>query len=548
MGSRPRCGPATGGLTPLDAAAHTQTSFELPPLAGAFNFARHVIELNALRADKVAYVDDVGELTYGELSLRIRRFGDSLHKLGLRSEQRILLLLPDGNDWPVAFLGALHAGIVPIPVNTLLTATDYAYMIDHSGASAAIVSCALLATLREALSKVSNTSCHLIIVAGSSSSAASNHDGPYFADEIARGDSAYAGVSTQADAIAFWLYSSGSTGRPKGVVHTHANLYWTSELYAKRVLGITEGDTVFSAAKLFFAYGLGNAITFPLSVGATTILMAERPTPDAVFARLQQHKPTIFCGAPTLYAGMLASAKFPARDSVALRLCTSAGEALPREIGMRFAAHFGCDIIDGLGSTEMLHIFLSNRPGDVRYGTTGKPVDGYEIDIRDELGGPVRRGDIGDLWVKGPTSALMYWNDRTKSRETFHGPWLRTGDKYIRQDDGYFVYAGRNDDMLKISGQYVSPFEVESVLMQHQSVFESAVIGVTDAVGICKCKAYVVLRQDAAADESLATELQLFVKARLAPFKRPHYIEFVPDLPKTATGKIQRFKLRALSD
>jgi benzoate-CoA ligase len=521
------------------------TDAELAPLAAQFNFAHHVMDLNASRAGKVAYVDDVGELTFGELASRIRRCGDALRRLGLRSEQRILLLLPDCNDWPVAFLGALHAGVVPVPVNTLLTATDYAYMIDHSGASAAIVPRALVATFREALSKAANPSCNLVIVAGSSSSAASNHDGPYLTEEIARGDSAYAGVSTQADAIAFWLYSSGSTGRPKGVVHTHANLYWTSELYAKRVLGITEGDKVFSAAKLFFAYGLGNAITFPLSVGASTILMAERPTPEAVFARLRQHKPTILCGAPTLYASMLASATLPARDSVALRLCTSAGEALPREIGMRFAAHFGSDIIDGLGSTEMLHIFLSNRPGDIHYGTTGKPVDGYAIDIRDEVGSPVPRGDIGDLWVKGPTSALMYWNDRTKSRETFHGPWLRTGDKYIHQEDGYYVYAGRNDDMLKISGQYVSPFEVESMLMQHESVFESAVIGVTDDVGICKCKAYVVLRQGAAAHESLASELRLFVKNRLAPFKRPHYIEFVSELPKTATGKIQRFKLRA---
>jgi benzoate-CoA ligase len=535
-------------MTAMDAAIDTDTPLGLAPPAGPFNFARHVMALNALRADKVAYVDDLGELSYGELTSRIRRCGDSLRRLGLRSEQRILLLLPDCNDWPVAFLGALHAGVVPIPVNTLLTAADYAYMVHHSGASAAIVSHALLGTLREALSKVSNTSCNLLIVAGSSSSAASDHDGPYFADEIARGDSAYPGVSTHADAIAFWLYSSGSTGRPKGVVHTHANLYWTSELYAKRVLGITERDRVFSAAKLFFAYGLGNALTFPLSIGASTILMAERPTPEAVFARLQQHKPTMFCGAPTLYAGMLASATLPARASVALRLCTSAGEALPREIGVRFAAHFGSDIIDGLGSTEMLHIFLSNRPGDIRYGTTGKPVDGYEIEIRDESGGPVRRGEIGDLWVKGPTSALMYWNDRTKSRETFHGPWLRTGDKYIEQEDGYYVYAGRNDDMLKISGQYVSPFEVESTLMQHESVFESAVIGVTDEVGIYKCKAYVVLRQGAAAHESLATELRLFVKDRLAPFKRPHYIEFVSELPKTATGKIQRFKLRDLSD
>jgi benzoate-CoA ligase len=534
-------------MTAVNAAPDPFTPLVPSLPAGVFNFARHVMELNALRADKLAYVDDVGELTYGELAARIRQCAASLLRLGLRSEQRILLLLPDCNDWPVAFLGALHAGIVPIPVNTLLTATDYAYMIDHSGAAAAIVSRALLATFGEALSTVSNPSCNLVIAAGSSSSAASNHDGPYLADEIARGDSTYAGVSTHGDAIAFWLYSSGSTGRPKGVVHTHANLYWTSELYAKRVLRITESDRIFSAAKLFFAYGLGNAITFPLSVGASTILMAERPTPEAVFARLQQRQPTILCGAPTLYASMLASATLPARDSVALRLCTSAGEALPRDIGMRFAAHFGSDIIDGLGSTEMLHIFLSNRPGDIHYGTTGTPVEGYEIEIRDDFGVPVRRGDIGDLWVKGPTSALMYWNDRTKSRETFHGPWLRTGDKYIHQEDGYYVYAGRNDDMLKISGQYVSPFEVESTLMQHELVFECAVIGVIDAVGICKCKAYVVLRKDAVPYETLATELQLFVKERLAPFKRPHYIEFVSDLPKTATGKIQRFKLRELS-
>jgi benzoate-CoA ligase len=527
-----------------------ETRAESPPgLAplGAFNFARHVMSINALRADKVAYVDDAGELTYGELALRIRRCGDALHRLGLRSEQRMLLLLPDGIDWPVVFLGALYAGVVPIPVNALLTASDYAYLIDHSGASAAVVSHSLAATFRAALAKASTTSFNTLIVAGPLSGAASGYDGPHLNEEVARGDSAYAGAPTHADAIAFWLYSSGSTGRPKGVVHTHANLYWTSELYAKRILGITESDRVFSAAKLFFAYGLGNAITFPLSVGASTVLMTERPTPEAVFARLRRHRPTIFCGAPTLYAAMLASAALPARESVALRLCTSAGEALPREIGERFAAHFGCDVIDGLGSTEMLHIFLSNRPGDIRYGTTGKPVDGYEIDIRDEAGGPVRRGEIGDLWVKGPTSALMYWNDRAKSRDTFHGPWLRTGDKYSCQEDGYYVYAGRNDDMLKVSGQYVSPFEVESTLMQHDLVFESAVVGVTDSMGICKCKAYVVLRTGAVPYEALAAELQMFVKERLAPFKRPHYIEFVPDLPKTATGKIQRFKLRELA-
>jgi len=346
--------------------------------------------------------------------------------------------------------------------------------------------------------------------------------------------------------MAFWLYSSGSTGRPKGVVHTHANLFWTCELYAKRVLGLTEHDKVFSAAKLFFAYGLGNALSFPLTVGASVVLMADRPTPESVFTRIKQHQPTIFCGAPTLYAGMIASDHLPPKSSVALRLCTSAGEALPREVGERFTRHFGVEIIDGLGSTEMLHIFLSNRPGDIRYGTTGKPVDGYEVEIRDESGMPVKPNEIGDLWVRGPSAAVMYWNDRTRTRETFHGPWLRTGDKYTCLEDGYFVYAGRNDDMLRISGQYVSPFEVESALIQHEAVLESAVVGVPDGLGISKCKAFIVLQAGVIPSATLASELQFFVKERLAPFKRPHFVEFVSELPKTTTGKIQRFKLREL--
>lgn len=520
---------------------------DVAPPPEMFNFARHVIQLNAGRAEKVAYIDDLGELTYGELATQIRRFGDSLRNLGLRTEQRLLLALPDCNEWPVAFLGALYAGVIPVPVNTLLTANDYAYLIDHSGASAAIVSRALFANFREALARTSNSACQILIAAGPPAVPDTAHGGIDFTQLIAQGDANYPGASTHCDSMAFWLYSSGSTGRPKGVVHTHGNLFWTNELYAKPIMGLTAEDRIFSAAKLFFAYGLGNALTFPLSVGASAVLMADRPTPEAVFARLQRHRPTIFCGAPTLYAGMLASAALPARESVGLRMCTSAGEALPQEIGERFASHFGREIIDGLGSTEMLHIFVSNRPGDARYGTTGKPVDGYEVQIRDDLGHQTQQGEIGDLWVKGPTAALMYWNDRSKTRETFHGAWLRTGDKYVCREDGYYIYAGRNDDMLKISGQYVSPFEVESTLMQHASVLESAVVAITDASGINKCKAFVVLHRNVEAQSSLAAELQLFVKQRLAPFKRPHYIEFVADLPKTATGKIQRFKLRELA-
>ncbi len=364
-----------------------------------------------------------------------------------------------------------------------------------------------------------------------------------FEDFLAQ-DPAESPAATSPDDIAFWLYSSGSTGRPKGTVHTHANPYWTVELYGKRVLGLTESDIVFSAAKLFFAYGLGNALTFPLAVGATVLLMAERPTPDAVFKRWIERKPTIFYGAPTGYAGMLASPNLPRREQVALRLCSSAGEALPREIGERFTAHFGCEVIDGIGSTEMLHIFLSNRPGDVRYGTTGKPVQGYEIELRGDDGRPVANGEVGDLFISGPSAALLYWGNREKTRETFRGAWTKSGDKYVRDAEGYYTYAGRSDDMLKVSGQYVSPFEVEGTLVQHPAVLEAAVIGVADAHGLTRPKAFVVLKPGRDASGALGQELQAFIKERLAPHKYPRAIEFIDELPKTATGKIQRFRLR----
>jgi benzoate-CoA ligase len=352
-------------------------------------------------------------------------------------------------------------------------------------------------------------------------------------------------ASTGPDDPGFWLYSSGSTGRPKGTVHSHGNPYWTSELYGRNLLGLRDTDVCFSAAKLFFAYGLGNALTFPMSVGATTLLMAERPTPDAVFKRWRGGvggvKPTVFFGAPTGYAGMLANPALPARSDVALRLTSSAGEALPAEIGERFKRHFDVDIIDGIGSTEMLHIFLSNQPGNVRYGTTGWPVPGYEIELRAEDGKPVADGEPGDLFIQGPSAAMMYWGNRAKTRETFQGGWTKSGDKYVRNADGTYTYSGRSDDMLKVSGIYVSPFEVEATLVQHLAVLEAAVIGVPDAEGLTKTKAFVVLKQGGKATED---ELKAFVKDKLAPYKYPRMIEFVTDLPKTATGKIQRFKLR----
>jgi benzoate-CoA ligase len=352
---------------------------------------------------------------------------------------------------------------------------------------------------------------------------------------------------TGADDPAFWLYSSGSTGRPKGTVHSHANPYWTAELYGKRVLKLREDDVCFSAAKLFFAYGLGNGLSFPMSVGATTLLMGERPTPEATFKRMRGEvggaKPTVFYGAPTGFAGMLAHPQLPPRAALSLRLVSSAGEALPAELGERFKAHFGVDIVDGIGSTEMLHIFLSNTPEQVRYGTTGWPVPGYEVELRGENGEPVPDGEPGDLYIHGPSAAMMYWGNRVKSRETFQGAWTKSGDKYIRNADGTYTYAGRSDDMLKVSGVYVSPFEVEATLVQHTAVLEAAVIGKEDADGLTKTKAFVVLKPGAHTDEAA---LKAFVKDRLAPYKYPRFIEFVPDLPKTATGKIQRFKLRAL--
>jgi benzoate-CoA ligase len=524
------------------AAARVSNASELRGVPETFNFARHLQEENAARGGKPAYLDDCGVLTFQELALRVRKFGHALIKLGLRREERVLLIAPDTNDWPVAFLGAIYAGIVPVPINTLCNVQDLAYVIGHSGARAAVVAQSLLIGFKQARSQLaSDIDCRQVIVIGAVAEV--DEAETAFMGMLNSGDPSYAGAATHRDAIAFWLYSSGSTGRPKAAVHTHANLYWTAELYGKRTAGIRESDIIFSAAKLFFAYGLGNALTFPLSVGASTILMSERVTPEAVFSRLRQKRPSIFCGTPTLYASMLASLAIPAREEINLRLCLSAGEALPRDLGERFSSAFGCDIIDGLGSSEMLHIFISNRPDDLRYGTTGKPVEGYAVELRDEQGAPVRDGDIGDLWVSGPSAALFYWNAREKTQSTFHGSWLKTGDKYLRAD-GYYTYAGRNDDMLKISGQYVSPFEVESTLQEHASVLECAVVGVPDPQGLTKCKAYVVLRRTAAPTQNLATELQSFVKQRLAPHKRPQFIEFVPDLPKTATGKIQRFKLR----
>lgn len=508
-----------------------------------FNFAQHLLGANAGRAGKAAFIDDLGPLSHGALEDRVRRVATALLGLGIKREERVLLLMHDTTDWPVAFLGASYAGIVPVAVNTLLTADDYAYMLEHSRSQAVLISGAALPALKAALVKSNHEVRKVIVSRPVVPLSFGETDFEAFIEAHAPLPRA---AATGPDDPAFWLYSSGSTGRPKGTVHSHANPYWTCELYGKRVLGLNAADVCFSAAKLFFAYGLGNALTFPMSVGATVLLMAERPTPEAIFRRLTgSPMPTVFYGAPTGFAGMLASPALPRREQVALRLVSSAGEALPADLGERWQRHFGVDIIDGIGSTEMLHIFLSNQPGRVRYGSTGWPVPGYAVELRGEDGGSAPEGEPGDLYIQGPSAAMMYWGNRQKTRETFQGGWTKSGDKYFRNADGSYTYAGRSDDMLKVSGIYVSPFEVEATLVQHPAVLEAAVIGVPDEQGLTKTKAFVVLKSGGQVSDA---ELKLFVKDKLAPYKYPRQIEFVGELPKTATGKIQRYKLRELEN
>jgi benzoate-CoA ligase len=505
-----------------------------------YNAAYDLIERNlrAGRGNKVAYIDDRGRYTFGDLAARVNRFANVLDRLEVRREERVLVCLLDTIDFPSVFLGAIKSGVVPIAANTLLTPADYQYMLRDSRAEALVVSKQLWPQFKEIV-KDSPTLRHIIVSGGA-------EPGTLDLDALmAEAADTFQVAETTCDDPCFWLYSSGSTGKPKGTVHIQSSMIYTAELYAVPTIGINENDVVFSAAKLFFAYGLGNGLSFPLSVGATTILMAERPTPDAVFKRLREHRPSIFYCVPTLYAAMLANPAFPKKEELNLRRCTSAGEALPEEIGKQWSARLGVDILDGIGSTEMLHIFLSNRPGEVRYGTTGKPVPGYELRLVGDDGEPVAIGEVGELQINGPSSAIQYWNNVEKTKATFQGPWTRSGDKYSVTADGYYIYAGRSDDMLKVGGIYVSPVEVESALVTHDAVLEAAVVGREDDEKLIKPAAYVVLKAGRSATPEMAEELKQYVKGRLAPYKYPRWVEFVVELPKTATGKIQRFKLRA---
>ncbi len=506
-----------------------------------YNAASDMVDAHvaAGRGDKIAFVDGTRQITYGAFAAETNRAANLLTSFGLQREQRVALLLPDAIDFPVCFWGAIKAGIVPVPLNTLLTAEQYGYILADQRARALIVSPALLQVVQPILGGLSELT-HLIVAGG---------DAPVYGfslqAELAAQPASFTTAATAADETAFWLYSSGSTGAPKGARHVHTSMMETARLYGQGVLGIRADDVVFSAAKLFFAYGLGNGMSFPMSVGATTILLAERPTPTAVFATLKTHQPTIFCGVPTLYGMMLADTTCtPASGSQRLRTCISAGEALPAEIGRAWSNRFGVDILDGVGSTEMLHIYVSNRAGKVRLGTSGTAIDGYQIKLVDEAGQPVAPGEIGEMMVRGPTAADGYWNQREKSRATFEGQWMRTGDKYTASADGFYTYAGRTDDMFKVSGIWVSPFEVESALIGHASVLEAAVVPAEDTDGLVKPKAFVILKGGIEKSEALEAALKEHVKVAAGPWKYPRWIVFIDSLPKTATGKIQRFKLR----
>jgi len=502
-----------------------------------YNAAHDLLARNAARAGKPAFMDALSgeQLSYGELADQSHRFANALRAQGFAPESRVMLAMLDTPQWPVAFLGCILAGVVPIAANTLLTTPDFEFMLRDSRAQGLIVSHALLPAFAPLLGRIDTLK--FVVVAGAEECA------PHTTmAALLRAAPATPNVAaTCADDACFWLYSSGSTGTPKGTVHLHSHLIQTAELYGRGVLGIRESDVVYSAAKLFFAYGLGNALTFPMSVGATTVLLPARPAPADVFALLRKYQPTIFYGVPTLYAALLADPARPAKSELSLRVCTSAGEALPAEIGKKWTAQYGCEILDGIGSTEMLHIFLSNRPGQVRYGTTGQAVPGYALRIIGDDGRECADGEIGELQISGPSAAIMYWNNRAKTKATFAGEWTKSGDKYTRDADGFYTYGGRSDDMLKVGGIYVSPFEVEACLMTHAAVLEVAVIGVADADELVKPKAYVVFK---AGQSATMDELKAHVKQQLAPYKYPRWIEFVSELPKTATGKIQRFKLR----
>ena len=505
-----------------------------------FNLAAYLVDRNVAegRGSRPAILCGDETVTYAQVLDRSNRLGNALRGLGLQREQRVMLILLDTPAFAYSFFGALKIGAVPIPANTQLKPADYEYLLNDSRAAIAIVSQPQLAAIESIPRERLRYLRHIVV------------DGPQRRDGfdglVRQASAELETEPTSRDEPAFWQYSSGTTGFPKGAVHLHHDLFFTCRLYAQQVLGITEHDRTLSVAKLFFSYGLGNALTFPFSVGATTILWPGSPTAGNVYSQIERYRPTLFFSVPTNYGMLLAhqrdgGAEF---DLSSIRLAVSAGEALPKALYERFYERFGVEILDGIGSTEVGHIFISNRAGRVRPGSSGQLVPGYAARILDEHGEPVPAGEIGNLMIRGESTCARYWNRHEQTKKTIVGDWIETGDKFRQDDDGYFWYAGRSDDMLKVGGQWVSPVEVENTLVEHAAVREAAVVGRKDADGLDKPFAHVVLADGHEPADSLARELQDFVRTRIAEYKRPRWVRFVPELPKTATGKIQRYKLR----
>jgi benzoate-CoA ligase family protein len=495
-----------------------------------YNVGADLLERNleAGRADKVAIFSAAGDLTYSDLFKLSCGAAHALLDLGVRREERVLIAAYDGPGWVAAFLGAIRIGAIPVPVNPLLQRSeDYDHFIDDSLARVVVVDANTEEKLKPA--------------------AARAHGAPRLlrADQIKPGQEV-ATAPTRKDDMAFWLYSSGSTGKPKAVVHLQHDIPYTCVTYGQQVLGINADDVTFSTTPLFHAYGFGNNLTFPYWFGASTVLHAGRNTPATVLDTIEKRRPTLFFSAPTLYNAILNFEGATSRDLSSIRHCVAAAEALPAEVWRRWKDAYNLTILDGVGSTEMLHIYCSNRLDDVRPGSSGKPVPGYELKILDDAGQPVERGKAGDLYVKGDSALSLYWAQHEKSKRSILGEWFFSGDRYRVDEDGYYWYEGRSDDMIKVSGLWVSPIEIESVLLEHSAVAEGAVVGIS-IDGLTKVKAFVIVKGDAVPGEALVGELQEHCKARLQRFQYPHLIEFVPELPKTVTGKIQRYKLRELA-
>ena len=502
--------------------------------------------LNERRGNNVAVYHEGKTYTYAQIAELTNRVGNVLLSLGLDMEQRVALLLLDSPEFAAAFFAAIKIGAVSVPINTNLRPEDYVYMLNDSRARALLIHASLWQTIAHIRPQLTYLRHIVVVGLGKEHATAQLHD---FASLVEQASATLETAQTSKDDSALWLYSSGSTGFPKGCVHLQHDMVYCTEYYAKPILGIRESDITFSAAKLYFAYGLGNNLYFPFSVGASAVYYAGRPLAEDMFKVVEQYRPTLFFGIPTLYANMLALPDAAKRfDFSSVRMCVSAGEALPADIIHRWEDTFHVPILDGIGSTEILHIFISNRPGEIRPGSTGKLVPGYAAMITDEAGQVVPPGDIGNLLISGDSITSQYWNKHEKTKNTINGHWIHTGDKYFQDEEGYFWYCGRSDDMLKVSGQWVSPVEVENTLIAHPAVLEAAVVGVLDDENLVKPKAYITLKHGIEPTDALSKELQEFVKARLAPFKYPRYIEFIPELPKTATGKIQRFILRGTGE